>query len=315
MRKTKVPDVVESTLDDESMLKLLRSAEKRSRQGRIFNQLLFNVHGSQRQSWDQTIRKYVRWRLKKSKAGFGIYDESDLYQRCIYSFYSAAFNKFELGRDVKFSTYIYSTIENTINRVQCELRKKKRTVGFGSSTVSQIKTNGTLVFSTEENESEPNIAELDVGSKIKVLKQGKTRSLVKASRNVKGWVDNSSIEDVQKDSRINPRYFTDSLHKPYGDSLKMSLSDVIPDTSGDPIPEEQALIIEAIHDKCKKRLTPMQYDIFFNGEVYKTASVHDLAKKYDRSEPTISAIKKRKILPILKEIKAEVLEEFRCVRL
>lgn len=252
MKKITVHNVIDLKSTDEEFIIAIRAEPTQVKQDRIFNQFLFNAHAAQKHSWDVTIRRYIRWRMKQSRSGFGIYDEHDLYQRCAFSFYKAAYKKFELDRGVKFSTYIYTAIEKTINRVSCELRKKKRTVEMHD-------------------------------------KEG-------------------------KEIRVSPRYFTDSIHKPYCDNSKMCLGDILPDDSGDVMPEDQAAIVDAIRMKCKERLTEMQFDIFFNGEVNKTTTVRELAKKYNKSEPTISAIKKRKIIPVLKEIKSEVLKEFKCVR-
>lgn len=267
MKKITVRNILDKSSKDEDFIIAIRSEADPSMKDQLFNQMFFNVHGPQKQSWDVTIRKYIRWRIKQSKVGFGIYNDDDLYQRCLFSFYNAACNKFELGRDVKFSTYVYTAIEKTVNRVSCELRKKKRTVGM--KAVSKVKTKDKETG--EETEKE-----------------------------------------VEKEIRVSPKYFTDSIHAPHHDNSKMSLGDTIPDDVVEPLSESQSEIVELIHKKCKERLNEMQLDILFNGEIYKTTSVHALALKYNKSEPTISAIKKRKIWPVLKQIKAEIIEELKC---
>jgi RNA polymerase sigma factor (sigma-70 family) len=204
-------------------------------------------------SWDSVIRKYVRWRISKSRKGFDIYDEDDLYQRCLCCLYKAMSEKFDFSFGTKFSTYMYTALEKTVNRIMVELRKKKRTV--------------EIFFEDAE------------GKKVS--------------------------------KRLSPHYFTDSLSKPVNndDSSGATLSDVIADKVED-ISEDEVMIAECILNKCKKELTPMQYDIFIRSDIQGLITGKELAKKYNKSEPTISAIKKRKIARAIKKIRHETIEEF-----
>ncbi|MDO8640093.1 MAG: sigma-70 family RNA polymerase sigma factor [Nitrosarchaeum sp.] len=214
---------------------------------RVFNELLKRCRPNYTSSWNIIIKKYVGFRLSKYKRGFDIYNEDDLCQRCRCCFYKAISEKFDTTMGVKFSTYIYTAFEKTVNRVLTELRKKKRTV------------------------------EID-------------------------------------GRRVSPMYFTDSLQQSMvRDEKSITLSEVIADVDEDAISDDQLLIVESIMDKCKKYLTPLQYEIFINSDIQGIISGKEIASKYDKSEPTISAIKKRKIANALKRIRTEVAEEFKLV--
>jgi hypothetical protein len=209
---------------------------------KIFRDLLDRKRGD-RSCWQITIKKYVSWRVLCARGAFDMYDKDDLYQRCICCFYKAMSEKFDTTRGVKFSTYMYTALEKTVNRVMVELRKKKRTVEI----------NGR---------------------------------------------------------RINPHRFTDSLNEPISDDGKMTFDEIIPDESEDIISDREQVLADIILEKCKKYLSPMQFDIFIRGDIQGIISGKELALKYDKSEPTISAIKKRKINRVLKKIRAELTEEF-----
>jgi hypothetical protein len=64
-----------------------------------------------------------------------------------------------------------------------------------TSIVTRIKGSGTPVFKSEQDDDK--VVELGGGDEITILKQGKGRSLIKSSGNIKGWVDNSNIERVK----------------------------------------------------------------------------------------------------------------------
>ena len=227
---------------DEEYIKLYRETASDNSKARIFSEML-NRKREEKSSWEIVIRKFVRWRLSKAKKIFDIYDEDDLVQRCLCCFYKAMSEKFDFSFNVKFSTYMYTALNKTVNRVLVELRKKKRTVEINGK-------------------------------------------------------------------RLSPQFFTDSLQKPIGDDEKsMTLSEVITE-SDDDISENEALLADIILTKCKKYLSPMQYEIFVHGDIHGITSGKELAKKYNKSEPTISAIKKRKIARAIKRIRAEVEEEF-----
>jgi len=229
---------------DELLIKEYRAAAPKH-QAKILNHFLKRKLPEKTSSWEIIMKKYVKWRLLRSRGAFDIYDEKDLYQRCLCCFYKAVSEKYKFDKDTKFSTYMYSALEKTINRVLVELRKKKRTL------------------------------------------------------NIEG-------------KRVSPRFFTDSLNQPINSNEKsMTLNEVIPDDSmNDDISEDAAIIADCILQKCKKYMTPMQYEIFVCGDIQGIVSGKDLAKKFKKSEPTISAIKKRKIARILSQIKNEVDDEF-----
>lgn len=227
---------------DEEYIKLYREATSDNGKARIFSVML-NRKREEKPSWEIIIRKFVRWRLSKAKKIFDIYDEDDLVQRCLCCFYKAVSEKFDFSFNVKFSTYMYTALNKTVNRVLVELRKKKRTVEINGK-------------------------------------------------------------------RLSPQYFTDSLQKTIGDDEKsMTLSEVITEPDDD-ITENEAFLADLILTKCKKYLSPMQYEIFIHGDIHGITSGKELAKKFNKSEPTISAIKKRKIARAIKRIRAEVEEEF-----
>jgi hypothetical protein len=64
-----------------------------------------------------------------------------------------------------------------------------------TSIVTRIKGAGTPVFKSEQDDDK--VVELGGGDEITILKQGKGRSLIKSSGNIKGWVDNGNIERVK----------------------------------------------------------------------------------------------------------------------
>jgi RNA polymerase sigma factor (sigma-70 family) len=245
-------------ITDEQLIAQYRSPQTTdSKRVQIFKTLLMRKRENEtKASWDTVIRKYVRWRISKSRHGFDIYNEDDLYQRCLCCLYKAMSEKFDFSFCTKFSTYMYTALEKTVNRVLVELRKKKRTVEI--------------------------------------------------------CVEDANGKKVTK--RLSPHYFTDSLSKPVNndDSSGATLSDIIADKVDD-ISEDEAVIAEAILNKCKKELTPMQYDIFIRSDIQGLITGKELAKKYNKSEPTISAIKKRKIARAIKKIRHETIEEFDLV--
>ena len=242
--------MVEGT--DEAVIGLYRQESTTDTQrARIFNELLARrrvLPSGDKDSWQTVIKKYVRWRLSRSRKGFDIYDEDDLIQRCLCCFYKAVSEKFDFSFEVKFSTYIYTALHKTVNRVVVELRKKKRTI------------------------------EID----------GK---------------------------RISPQYFTSSLQQPIGDDEKsMTLGEIITEPDDD-LSDDEFMFAELITQKCQQYLSPMQFEIFMQGDIQGIVSGKELAKKYDKSEPTISAIKKRKIARALKRIRTEMVDEFNLIEM
>lgn len=232
-------------VSDEVVIRQYRESDSKSQQKRIFNELLARRRG-EKNGWSVIIRKYVSWRLMNARGAFDVYDKDDLYQRCLCCFYKAVAKQFDFDRGVKFSTYMYTALEKTVNRVMVELRKKKRT----------IEING---------------------------------------------------------KRISPQRFTDSLNQPIGEDSKMMFDEVIADESDDIVTDDEKAMADVIMTKCKQYLTPMQYEIFIHGDIQGIISGKELAVKYGKSEPTISAIKKRKIARALKRIRHELTEEFNLV--
>jgi len=231
-------------LSDEQLINDYRIQQTAAQKTRVFK-LLLSRRRQEKSSWQMVIRKYVSWRLSRSKNSFDVYDKDDLYQRCLCCFYKAVSDKFDLARGVKFSTYMYTALEKTVNRVIVELRKKKRTI------------------------------EID-------------------------------------GRRISPQRFTDSLQKPIGEDTKTTLSDIVAEPNND-ITDDERMLAELIIKKCQHYLTPMQFEIFINGDIRGIISGKELAIKYGKSEPTISAIKKRKITKALRRVRAELVEEFNLV--
>ena len=228
---------------DEEIITMYRSSTAPKEQAKIFNHLLKRRRNDDKSCWETTMKKYVKWRINRSSNSFDIYDESDLYQRCLCCFFKAASEKYTFDKNTKFSTYIYSALKKTVNRVLVELRKKKRTL----------------------------------------MIDGK---------------------------RVSPRYFTNSLDESINHEDKsMTRNETIADVNEDDLTDNESIIVDSILKKCKQYLSPMQYEIFIKGDIQGTLSGKDLAKKFDKSEPTISAIKKRKIAQVLTKIRQEVVEE------
>jgi hypothetical protein len=63
-----------------------------------------------------------------------------------------------------------------------------------STEVTRVKGSGAAVYKTELADAGEKTMDLSGGEEIKLLK---ARSLIKTSGNVKGWVDNSTIERVK----------------------------------------------------------------------------------------------------------------------
>lgn len=66
-----------------------------------------------------------------------------------------------------------------------------------SSVVTRIKSGGATVYKSEQGEEGDKIVDLGTGDEVTIVKQGKARSMIKTSGNVKGWVDNSTVERVK----------------------------------------------------------------------------------------------------------------------
>jgi hypothetical protein len=64
-----------------------------------------------------------------------------------------------------------------------------------TTTVTRIKSGGAAVFKSEQDDDKS--VDLNSGDEITILKQGKARSMVKTNQNIKGWVENGSIERVK----------------------------------------------------------------------------------------------------------------------
>ena len=66
-----------------------------------------------------------------------------------------------------------------------------------TTVVTRIKSANTPIFKTEASEGEDKLADLGGGDEVTILKQSKSRSLVKTGGGIKGWVDNGGIERVK----------------------------------------------------------------------------------------------------------------------
>ena len=66
-----------------------------------------------------------------------------------------------------------------------------------SSTVTRIKSGGAAIYKTESADESEKIADIGTGDEVTLLKQGKSRSLIKTSGSIKGWVDNGTVEKVK----------------------------------------------------------------------------------------------------------------------
>jgi hypothetical protein len=66
--------------------------------------------------------------------------------------------------------------------------------------VTRIKGGSTALFKTEGADEGEKVMDVGGGDEVTLLKQGKARSMIKTSGNVKGWVNNSSIERVKVSS-------------------------------------------------------------------------------------------------------------------
>jgi hypothetical protein len=66
-----------------------------------------------------------------------------------------------------------------------------------TSTVTRIKSGGAAIYKSESSDEGDKVADIGTGDEVTLLKQGKARSLVKTSGNIKGWVDNNTIEKVK----------------------------------------------------------------------------------------------------------------------
>lgn len=66
--------------------------------------------------------------------------------------------------------------------------------------VTRIKGGSTGLYKTELADEGDKIADVGGGDEVTLLKQGKARSMIKTAGNVKGWVDNGSLEKVKVSS-------------------------------------------------------------------------------------------------------------------
>ena len=66
-----------------------------------------------------------------------------------------------------------------------------------SIQVIRVKSGGAAMYKAELSDEGDKVAELSAGSEVQLLKEGKGRSLIKSGGNVKGWVDNGTLEKVK----------------------------------------------------------------------------------------------------------------------
>jgi len=77
------------------------------------------------------------------------------------------------------------------------------TVAFAATStveVTRIKGSNTPIYKSELADAGEKMMDLGGGEEVTLLKKSKARSLIKTSGNVKGWVDNSSLERVKVSS-------------------------------------------------------------------------------------------------------------------
>jgi hypothetical protein len=66
-----------------------------------------------------------------------------------------------------------------------------------TTTVTRIKSGGAAIYKSESSDEGDKIADIGTGDEVTILKQGKSRSLVKTSGSIKGWVENGTVEKVK----------------------------------------------------------------------------------------------------------------------
>ncbi|MEO6095075.1 MAG: hypothetical protein ABIW76_05165 [Fibrobacteria bacterium] len=66
-----------------------------------------------------------------------------------------------------------------------------------TTTVTRIKSGGAAIYKSEASDEGDKIADIGTGDEVTILKQGKSRSLVKTSGSIKGWIDNGTVEKVK----------------------------------------------------------------------------------------------------------------------
>jgi hypothetical protein len=66
-----------------------------------------------------------------------------------------------------------------------------------STQVTRVKSGGAPLYKTELADEGDKRMDLNGGDEVTLLKESKSRSLIKTSGNVKGWVDNSHLERVK----------------------------------------------------------------------------------------------------------------------
>lgn len=64
-----------------------------------------------------------------------------------------------------------------------------------STIVNRIKSGGASVYKSEQDDDKS--VDIGAGDEVTILKQGKSRSLIKTQGNIKGWVENGSLERVK----------------------------------------------------------------------------------------------------------------------
>jgi uncharacterized protein YgiM (DUF1202 family) len=69
-----------------------------------------------------------------------------------------------------------------------------------TSTVIRVKSGGATVYKSEASDEGDKLADIGAGDEVTLLKKSKARSLIKTSGSIKGWVDNSTIEQVKVSS-------------------------------------------------------------------------------------------------------------------
>ena len=66
-----------------------------------------------------------------------------------------------------------------------------------TTIISRIKSGGAAVYKNEQSDEGEKVMDLGTGDEVAILKQGKSRSLIRTSGSIKGWVENGTVERVK----------------------------------------------------------------------------------------------------------------------
>jgi hypothetical protein len=66
-----------------------------------------------------------------------------------------------------------------------------------SIEVIRVKSGGADLYKTEQAEESEKVMEVAAGEEVRLIKEGKARSLIKTGGSVRGWVDNETLTRVK----------------------------------------------------------------------------------------------------------------------